>query len=162
MLPTWAPSRAGLLIAPRRPAYARTRGGNAASASTGVGRRREMFADNTSSSVLVAETTLDALQKALGGAVGGQVTVGGVAGFATGYATKRIGQVLFLLVGLEIVALQAMAKRGWVTVDWKLISDELSPHVEKERLERAMDAVKYKMPFAGAFGAGWFAGLRWS
>lgn len=105
----------------------------------------------------VSDLSLDAVQRALGG----QVTVGGVAGFATGYAVKRIGQVLMVVVGLEIVALQMMSKRGWVSVDWKAIGDELSPHVEKERLDRAVDAFRYKMPFAGAFSAGCLAGLKW-
>ncbi len=110
----------------------------------------------------VADSSIESLQKVLGGALGGQVTIGGVAGFATGYMTKRIGQVLLVLVGLEVVALQAMAKRGWVNVNWKLIEDELSPNVEKERLERYMEALKFKMPFAGAFGVGALAGFKWS
>lgn len=111
--------------------------------------------------MVVADASIESIQQAMGGALGGQVTVGGVAGFATGYAVKRIGQVLLVIVGLEVVALQMMSRRGWVSVDWKAISDEVSPHVEKERMERAFDAVKYKMPFAGAFGAGCAAGLKW-
>lgn len=127
-----------------------------------LAKRKPYYADVSSSQVVVADTTFEALQKTIGGAMGGQVSIGGIAGFATGYATKRIGQVLALIIGLEIVALQAMSKRGWVTVDWDAIGEELSPHVEKERVERAMDALKYKMPFASAFSVGWFAGLKWS
>ena len=124
--------------------------------------RRGVYADATGGAVRVADSSIESLQKVLGGALGGQVTIGGVAGFATGYMTKRIGQVLLVLVGLEVVALQAMAKRGWVNVNWKLIEDELSPNVEKERLERYMEALKFKMPFAGAFGVGALAGFKWS
>lgn len=108
--------------------------------------------------IAAADSTMEMIQKALGG----QVTVGGVAGFATGYATKRIGQMLLVVVGMEIVAMQIMAQRGWISVDWKAIQNELSPHVEKEGIERAVDAVKFKLPFAGAFGAGCLAGLNWT
>ncbi len=134
-------------------------------AATPVRRRRDAgraVIASVGPPIMVADSTVDGIQRALAGALGGQVTVGGVAGFATGYATKRIGQMLLFVVGLEIVAMQAMAQRGWISVDWDAIGKELSPHVEKDGLERALEAVKHKMPFAGAFGAGCLAGLKWS
>lgn len=112
----------------------------------------------------VADTSggLEAIQRTLSGALGGQMTVGGVAGFATGYAVKRIGQLLLIVVGAELLVMQAMAQRGWIAVNWDLIQKELSPHVEKEGVERVFESIKYKMPFAGAFSAGCIAGLKWS
>lgn len=91
-----------------------------------------------------------------------QVTVGSVIGFSTGFAVKRIGQFLLVLVGMEVVALQLMAQRKWVVVNWDLIQHDLSPHADKGRLERVYEAMQRKAPFAGSFGIGFWAGLQWS
>ena len=93
--------------------------------------------------------------------LGGQVSVGGVLGFAAGYAVRRIGQLLLLIVGVEILALQLMSKREWVDVRWKKIGRDLSPHVEKGAFQRLVDGVAFKIPFAAAFSGGMYAGLRW-
>lgn len=98
----------------------------------------------------------------LAGVLGGQVSVGGIAGFAVGYGSKRVGQLLMVLLGCEIVALQLMAKRGWVDVRWNNIVRDISPHVEKEGLDRVLHTVRFKIPFAGAFTAGLYAGLRYT
>lgn len=96
------------------------------------------------------------------GVLGGQLSVGSVAGFAVGYGSKRVGQLLMVLLGCEIVALQLMAKRGWVDVRWNNIVRDISPHVEKEGLDRVLHTVRFKIPFAGAFTAGLYAGLRYT
>ncbi|PXF41743.1 FUN14 domain-containing protein 2 [Gracilariopsis chorda] len=98
----------------------------------------------------------------LASATANQLTVGSVLGFATGYATKRVGQLLLVLIGCELVALQLMAQRSWIVVNWQLISRDLSPHVEQDRFDRVMEAIKLKMPFAGAFTASFYAGFRWT
>ena len=92
---------------------------------------------------------------------GAQLSVGGVLGFACGYAVRRIGQLLLLVIGVEVLALQLMAQRGWVDVKWRTIGRDLSPHVEKDRLQRLLDGIKFKVPFAAAFTAGIYAGIRW-
>lgn len=91
-----------------------------------------------------------------------QVAFGSVVGFATGYAIKRVGQLVLVFVGLEVIALQLMANNGWVIVNWPLITRDLSPHVEKGTADRVIDALKLKLPFAGSFTAGCYAGLNWS
>lgn len=91
-----------------------------------------------------------------------QLAIGSAVGFATGYAIKRVGQVLLVFIGLEIIALQLMANQGWVIVNWPLISKDLSPHVEKGAFDRVIDALKLKLPFGGSFTAGCYAGFNWS
>lgn len=96
------------------------------------------------------------------GALGGQVSVGSICGFAVGYGTKRIGQLLMVALGCEIVALQLMAKQGWVDVKWDRIAADISPHVEKEGVERIIETVKFKLPFGAAFTGGAYVGFRWT
>lgn len=93
--------------------------------------------------------------------IGTQLSVGGILGFATGYAIRRIGQLLILVIGVEILALQMMARQQWVDVKWKKIGRDLSPHVEKDAVQRLVDGVAFKIPFAASFTGGIYAGLRW-
>lgn len=104
----------------------------------------------------------NAVNRSLAEALGGQLTVGGVIGFATGYAVKRVGQLILVIMGCEVVVLQLFAQRGWVIVNWNRIGKDLSPHVEKEGFDRVVEALKFKVPFAGAFSAGCYAGFRWT
>lgn len=80
-------------------------------------------------------------------ALGGQLSVGSVCGFAVGYGTKRVGQLLMVALGCEIVAIQLMARKGWLTVHWNQVTKDISPHVEKEGLDRIIETVKFKLPF---------------
>lgn len=93
---------------------------------------------------------------------GTQLTAGSLLGFATGYAAKRIGQLLIVITGAQVVAVQLMAKRGWLAVDWDRIVEDLAPHVQRNRIDRFMDIAKFRVPFAGSFSAGCYAGFRWS
>lgn len=102
------------------------------------------------------------LRQSMASALGGQLSVGSIAGFAVGYGSKRIGQLLLVVLGCEIVALQVMARRGWVDVKWNRIARDISPHMEKDGLDRVLQTVKFRVPFAGAFSAGMYAGLRYT
>lgn len=101
-------------------------------------------------------------QQLISGPLGGQLTVGSVLGFATGYACKRVGQLLLVVIGVQVLALQLMERRGWVHVRWNVIGRDLSPHVEKNGIERHLDALKINAPFAGSFAASAYAGFRWT
>jgi uncharacterized membrane protein (Fun14 family) len=125
-------------------------------------RRSGPVAPAFATALAMADASSARVQQSMAGALGGQVSVGSIAGFAVGYGSKRIGQLLLVLLGCEIVALQLMAKRGWVDVRWNKIARDVSPDVDREGLDRVMETVKFKIPFAGAFSAGLYAGLRWS
>jgi uncharacterized membrane protein (Fun14 family) len=76
---------------------------------------------------------------------------------------KRVGQALLIFVGLEVVALQVMAQRGWLVMNWSVIGRDISPqHVWRNESERFMNTLKFRLPFASAFSAGFYAGFRWT
>ena len=80
-----------------------------------MSRRRPIRTNLTLRARAPAFSALSAsIEQTLTSAVGGQVTVGSILGFATGYAVKRIGQLLLVIVGSEIVVMQLMAQRGWI------------------------------------------------
>lgn len=90
------------------------------------------------------------------------MTAGTLLGFATGYAVKRVGQLLLLIVGVQVVAVQLMSRRGWVIVNWDAVTDDLAPHVGRNKVDRLWEIAKYRVPFAGAFSAGCLAGIKWT
>jgi uncharacterized membrane protein (Fun14 family) len=93
-------------------------------------------------------------------AVAEQLGVGGALGIATGYAARRLGRAAAVAVGAELMLIQYFAVRGWVTVHWAVVAEDLRPRIGRGAFDGLKDVVLYKLPFAGAFSAGMAAGLR--
>ncbi|GJD06031.1 hypothetical protein Gasu2_04720 [Galdieria sulphuraria] len=86
--------------------------------------------------------------------VGQQLSVGTLLGLATGYSLRRIGRFALFLIGTEVLVLQLMAYKGWVTIHWNKLSRDIIPVLDKSAAESIMDILLYKMPFTAAFCAG--------
>lgn len=107
-------------------------------------------------STLAATDPSRAITEFLTGPLSEQLTFGGVTGFATGYALSRLGRLALLAVGVQILTLQAMAHRGWVSVHWSAIAADVDPSVRAGRhggVGRVVNLAAYRVPFAGAFTA---------
>ena len=93
-----------------------------------------------------------------------QLGVGGLAGFAVGYALKKAGKVLAVLLGLLFVALQLLASQGFLTVHWHELEARVDPLLQGDSLvglwQRLLDVLTYNLAFAGAFVPGLVLGLR--
>ena len=94
--------------------------------------------------------------------LGEQMSFGGVLGFATGYSIRKVGKAILFLVGTEVVVLQYMAYREWLTMDWRRLARDMSPKFTRSTWEGLMDILVYRMPFSAAFSGGLLAGLRMS
>lgn len=90
-----------------------------------------------------------------------QLGVGGVLGVAAGYASRRLGRAALMAVGTEVIVLQYFATRGWVTVHWGRVGEDLRPTAGPGGIAAGMkEILLYKLPFTAAFSAGLAAGLR--
>jgi uncharacterized membrane protein (Fun14 family) len=93
-----------------------------------------------------------------------QLGFGLVAGFAVGYALKKVGKVLAVLVGLLFVAVQVLASQGFLTVHWGEVQARVDPWFETETLDGAwrslVGVLTHNLTFAGAFVPGLVVGLR--
>lgn len=93
-----------------------------------------------------------------------QLGVGLVAGFAAGYALKKVGKLLAVAIGLLFVVVQVLAWQGFLTVNWGEVEARVDPLLEVDSLEsgwRALvDALTYNLAFAGAFVPGLVLGIR--
>ncbi|MFB9992801.1 FUN14 domain-containing protein [Deinococcus oregonensis] len=91
------------------------------------------------------------------------LSVGAVLGFATGYALKKLGRIVLLLVGLLFIALQVLSWFDLITVHWTRVQALSEPWLRQGGeqgvawLSRLLTA---NLPFAGAFTAALLVGLR--
>jgi uncharacterized membrane protein (Fun14 family) len=94
----------------------------------------------------------------------GQLTFGALAGFAVGYALKKVGKVLAVALGLFFIVLQVMVHYGFVTVDWLRVQETVDPLLGEETLNQAwrslVGLLTANVPFAAAFIPGLLLGLR--
>lgn len=94
----------------------------------------------------------------------GQLTFGGIAGFATGYALKKIGKIVAIAFGLIFIVVQVLAQMGYVSVDWTRVQRDVEPLLKEQQVRSAWDqlvaVLTRNLPFGGAFVAGLVIGLR--
>lgn len=100
------------------------------------------------------------VRKSFWGPVGEQLSFGCVLGIATGFCLRKLGRMLMVVVGGEVLVLQYMAHRGWAHVGWDKMARDLSPALDGGRFRDSIGLLAYKMPFATAF-TGAFGGSAW-
>lgn len=94
----------------------------------------------------------------------GQVTFGVLAGYAVGYALKKLGRLLAVALGLLFVVVQLLAQAGYIQVDWTRIQKDVEPLLKQPGLqnlwERLLSTLTYNLPFGASFVGGLILGLR--
>ncbi len=94
----------------------------------------------------------------------GQLTFGGLAGYVTGYALKKVGRLLALLLGIFFLGLQLLAQAGYLQVDWTRIQKDVEPFLGQAGLqnlwERLLGLLTHNLPFGASFVGGFLLGLR--
>ncbi len=93
-----------------------------------------------------------------------QLGFGLVAGFAVGYALKKVGKVLAVLLGILFVVVQVLASQGFLTVHWGEVQARVDPWFETDSLRAGWGSLvrvlTHNVTFAGAFVPGLVVGLR--
>ncbi len=93
-----------------------------------------------------------------------QISFGALAGFASGYALKKVGKVVAIIVGLLFVALQLLAYYGIIEINWGIVQGHVDPLLEPEVLggmwQRLVELLTFNITFAAAFVPGLLLGLR--
>mmetsp|Transcript_55816 Transcript_55816/g.135228 ORF Transcript_55816/g.135228 Transcript_55816/m.135228 type:complete len:130 (+) Transcript_55816:119-508(+) len=62
-----------------------------------------------------------------------QMSFGSVMGFCSGYAMKKAGKAVAVVVGLGFVALQTASSYGYLEVKWQKISDDAKSTVDSNK-----------------------------
>ena len=93
-----------------------------------------------------------------------QLSFGAIAGFAAGYALKKVGKVVALVLGLFFILLQVLAYYGFVRIDWVEVQNTVNPLLGSESLgnlwQRLLNILTYNISFAAAFVPAFIWGLR--
>ncbi len=93
-----------------------------------------------------------------------QISFGAIAGFASGYAFKKVGKLLALALGLLFIAIQLLSYYGFVTVNWLEVQERVNPLLTTESLngfwQNLLSVLTYNITFAAAFIPGFIIGLR--
>lgn len=92
--------------------------------------------------------------------LGEQITFGGTLGFATGFAVRTLAKPVLFLLGTEVLFLQYMAHKQWLSVHWGKIRDDIAPRFSRSTVDGLLDILVYRMPFGASFTAGLLVALR--
>jgi uncharacterized membrane protein (Fun14 family) len=96
----------------------------------------------------------------------------GVCGFAAGYAAKKIGQTVAVLVGLAFIAIQGLAYQGIITVNWANIESMVKKNLDingdgkldekdfKLISTQGLSLISQGVPSVGGFLTGFLFALR--
>ena len=122
------------------------------------------------------------LSHALASGIPANLSYGFVAGYASGYALKKIGRVAAVVLGTAFVGMQTLAASGYVTVDHAKIRHRLEDLMDRNKdgnvnasdLKDVVESAKKVAGFgiieegsevglgasAAGFGTGFYGGLR--
>jgi len=93
-----------------------------------------------------------------------QIGFGAVAGFVAGYALKKVGKVVAILLGVLFVCLQLLAWWGFINVNWGVLQDQVDPLLSGESLQSGwrglITLLTYNIPFAAAFVPAFIWGMK--
>ncbi len=113
-----------------------------------------------SASVPASDAPGEVVERGLVRSLGEQLSFGGILGFATGYTIRKVGKVIMLVVGTEVVILQYFAYRQWLVMDWAKVASDMSPTLSRGFFDKMLEILVYRMPFSVAFTGGLYAGLK--
>jgi uncharacterized membrane protein (Fun14 family) len=90
-----------------------------------------------------------------------QLGVGGVAGICVGYALIKVGRLLAIIFGIAFLGLQYLAYKGIIAINYSAFIDWANGlFVQVGFLEGVFGAIVGNLPFAGAFIAGFYVGVK--
>ena len=94
----------------------------------------------------------------------GILSFGGMLGFLSGFATKKMVKIITIVLGIIFVILQMLAFSRIISVNWGYIQGLTSSYFNQNYLEKGMNyfmqVLMINIPFAGSFAAGFWMGVR--
>lgn len=94
----------------------------------------------------------------------GQVGLGGILGFATGYALKKALKIVLIIIGVLFIIIQAGVFFDILSVNWMRVQEMVNPFLEADSLEQSwrgfLTMITANIPFAGGFVPMLIWGLR--
>ena len=90
-----------------------------------------------------------------------EIGVGGVGGFVVGFALKKVARIAAIALGLGFVALQYLAYKGIITIDYTSLRDWVANMMgQTTQLPSFITDIIAHIPFGASFVAGFYLGLK--
>ena len=102
-----------------------------------------------------------------------KLTVGGILGYCSGTAAKKVGKALAIIVGLVYMGVQSAAYGGYLQIDWKKVETDITTRIDtdgdgkfteqdlKNYWNKVKEILKYNIPNASGFSVGFLYGLKY-
>ena len=102
-----------------------------------------------------------------------KISFGGVMGYCSGTALKKVGKSLAFVIGCGFIGLQVAVSTGYIDVDWTKVKDDAikKADIDKDGKLTSNDAKEYwkklkalltnKIPGSAGFGLGFMYGVRY-
>jgi uncharacterized membrane protein (Fun14 family) len=93
--------------------------------------------------------------------VAGEVGIGAVGGFLVGYALKKIAKVLAVILGLSFLALQYLAYKGIIVINYEALQEWVLRLLGMTEGTQSVvvDALSH-IPFGASFAFGLYLGFK--
>jgi uncharacterized membrane protein (Fun14 family) len=93
--------------------------------------------------------------------LGFQLGAGGIGGFIVGYAVKKIGKLIVIIIGLFVIALIYLSMQGVISINYNALFDALANLLGQAGSASSwLISVISMLPFAASFTAGFLLGLK--
>ncbi len=90
-----------------------------------------------------------------------QLGVGGVAGLCVGYALKKIGKLVAIIIGLAFIGLELLAYYGIININYTVLQEWANGVIGHVGIaEGVLTIIIGNLPFAAIFLAGFALGLK--
>ncbi|ORX88278.1 hypothetical protein BCR32DRAFT_288784 [Anaeromyces robustus] len=101
-----------------------------------------------------------------------EISIGCIAGFCSGYATKKLSKKAGVALGAGFIGLQALNYTGLVTVHWDILEKKLVKSLDQDNdgkltkndlniaTARYVHLLTQDLPFAGGFAASFALGMK--
>jgi uncharacterized membrane protein (Fun14 family) len=87
-----------------------------------------------------------------------QLGVGGFGGFIAGYAFKKLVKIVFVIIGLFVLALIYLGSRGIININYEALGNAVLSALGQSG--NWVGQIVSNLPFAGSFGLGLILGFK--
>jgi len=90
-----------------------------------------------------------------------QLGIGGIGGFIAGYALKKLMKIVAIVIGIFVLALVYLGYKGIITINYEELGNGVSSALGLTgQAKDLIGPIIAHLPFAGAFGLGFFLGFK--
>lgn len=90
----------------------------------------------------------------------GTLGFGGIAGWSVGFTLKKVAKLAAIVLGIAIIAIQALSYHHIIAIDWDKIQMAMPPGSLTTWWDKLWAMLSYNLPFAGGFLTGFLLGFR--